>query len=135
MLSRARGRDVLQVQPRRCAGFVYAPQKRVKIIPAQCRYNGADTAVFIKNMHGAQNGAVTGGTPEFRQTRVELTFVHIAEILLAENGADTFQLLRDGGVFRCEADVIRAGVDGAQRIAAVGEVKINFFRRWDFPRR
>ena len=76
-------------------------------------------------MHGAQDGAVAGLFADLLELRIELRFVDLAQDLLAETARDAAHLLRDGGVFVGQIRVVRAGIEDAGRIAAVGKVKFH----------
>ena len=74
-------------------------------------------------MHRAQNGAVARGLAGCLEIRVKLRFVHLAQHVSAEYAGHAAHFRGDGGVFVRQIRVVRAGVERAERVAAVREVK------------
>ena len=103
------------------------PARKPSKSPFQRLYLLEHAAVLIKEMHGAQDGAVAGLCADLLELRIELRFVDLAQDLLAEAARDAAHLLRDGGVFVGQIRVVRAGIEDAGRIAAVGKVKVDLF--------
>ena len=74
-------------------------------------------------MHRAQNGAVARGLAGCLEICVKLRFVHLAQHISAEYAGHAAHFRGDGGVFVRQIRVVRAGVERAERVAAVREVK------------
>ena len=127
MLGRTQRRDVLELEPRRAAGVVDVGQERSKIVVSQRAHLEPDALILFKIVHRAQNGAVTAACAKGRKGSVERAFLHIVEDFLSEEGRDLFHLHRDGRVLVGEVRMACVGVDDAERMAAVGKVKVDLF--------
>ena len=88
------------------------------------------TPVLIKEVHRAQDGAVTDRFAHVGKSCIKFLLVHIAQNSLSEVRCDILHLCRDRRVFSRQVGVIRAGVNDAERIAAVGKIMIDLLDDW-----
>ena len=119
----AGGDDVLQQHPRRVSGLAHTCEEALKIARLQRLHLPLHPAVFVKEVHRAQNGAVARGLAGCLEICVKLRFVHLAQHVSAEYAGHAAHFRGDGGVFVRQIRVVRAGVERAERVAAVREVK------------
>ena len=74
-------------------------------------------------MHRAQNGAVARRLAGRLELCVEFRLVHLAQHVLTEHAGYAAHFLGDGGVFVRQICVIRAGIERAERVAAVRKIE------------
>ena len=98
-------------------------QKVLKPVFLQGLHLTAHATVIVKDMDGAQHGAVARISAQPRQLLIELVLRNVAQVFFPKKFADSFQLRRNGRVLRGQVGVVGAGVDDAQRMAAGRKVK------------
>ena len=120
----AGGHHILQIEPGGAAGLVHQLQEAGKIFGFQSLHLQRDPAVVVKEVHGAQDGPVTGSGADLFQTGVEGVLVHLPQMLLAENGAHGLHFPGNRGILIRQIRMICAGIDDAEGVAAGGKVKV-----------
>ena len=85
MLLRAQRRDVLQIELRRTPRLGHILQKRLEIVVPERPDLKPDAPVFLKEVDGAQDGAVAAFFACLRDPVVKRRLVHLAQTVLSEH--------------------------------------------------
>ena len=111
------------------------PEETVQVAGFQRRLCQQHAAVFVIDMHGAQNGAVARSSTNFREPRIKVFLIYLAQHLLSEERADFGEFRRNGGIVCRQVGVVGAAVDDYQRVPVILKVHGNAFRPGLLPGR
>ena len=107
-------------------------QERVKVAVLQRTHLGLHPAVLVEEVDSSEHCPVAGDLADFSDVPVERRLVHIVEDFLTEERRHRLHFHGHGRVLVRQVGMIRTGIDGAEGIAAVGEIVVHLFHNGVF---